>query len=123
MYNLYTMYMSEYTVKEFRDNIRKALNEIDSGGRVTIRRYEKTYRLLSTNLKTVKKSGIKVVTLESFDEVSQIPEKAKVIKLTKDVEKFTKGAIKGASVSLCKVHEIPLDDRGKCLQKGCKYGK
>lgn len=23
---------------------------------------------------------------------------------------------------LCKVHDTPLDGRGKCLQKGCKYG-
>lgn len=22
---------------------------------------------------------------------------------------------------VCKIHGIPLDDRGKCLQKGCKY--
>lgn len=22
---------------------------------------------------------------------------------------------------VCKVHGLPLDDRGKCLQKGCKY--
>lgn len=25
------------------------------------------------------------------------------------------------SNGLCKVHGIPLDSRGKCLQKGCKY--
>ena len=29
--------------------------------------------------------------------------------------RFT-GAIKS-----CKVHGIPLDDRGRCMQKGCKY--
>lgn len=22
---------------------------------------------------------------------------------------------------LCKIHGLPLDDRGRCLQKGCKY--
>lgn len=22
---------------------------------------------------------------------------------------------------LCKIHQIPLDTRGRCLQKGCKY--
>ena len=24
-------------------------------------------------------------------------------------------------VKLCKVHGLPLDGRGRCLQKGCKY--
>lgn len=96
VYKMYTMYMSEYTVREFRDNIRKALNELDGGGTVTIRRYEKTYRLLSTDLKTVKKSGIEVVTLKN------IP-----------AERLAQG--------VCKIHGTPLDRRGKCLQKGCKY--
>ena len=26
------------------------------------------------------------------------------------------------SNGLCKIHGIPLDSRGKCLQKGCKNG-
>lgn len=26
-----------------------------------------------------------------------------------------------AQGDLCKIHGIPLDARGKCLQKGCKY--
>lgn len=25
------------------------------------------------------------------------------------------------TTKLCKVHQTPLDSRGKCLQKGCKY--
>lgn len=25
-------------------------------------------------------------------------------------------------VGLCKLHATPLDDRGRCLTKGCKYG-
>ena len=25
------------------------------------------------------------------------------------------------SIKFCKIHGIPLDNRGKCLQKGCKY--
>lgn len=27
-----------------------------------------------------------------------------------------------AANGLCKVHGVPLDSRGKCLQKGCKRG-
>ena len=94
MYKMYTMYMSEYTVKEFRDNVRKALNELDEGGRVTIRRYEKTYRLLSTDLKTVKQSGIEVVTLES-PKIIKTPVQAK-----KAVEQLPKESKK--KVRLCK---------------------
>lgn len=26
-----------------------------------------------------------------------------------------------ANIVMCKVHGIPLDSRGRCLQKGCKY--
>lgn len=26
-----------------------------------------------------------------------------------------------SNVKLCKIHGTPLDSRGKCLQKGCKY--
>lgn len=26
-------------------------------------------------------------------------------------------------LSVCKIHETPLTEFGKCLQKGCKYGK
>lgn len=25
------------------------------------------------------------------------------------------------AVKLCKIHGIPLDDRGRCMQKGCRY--
>lgn len=27
------------------------------------------------------------------------------------------------SNGLCKIHATPLDSRGRCMQKGCKYGK
>lgn len=26
-----------------------------------------------------------------------------------------------SNVKLCKIHDTPLDSRGRCLQKGCKY--
>jgi len=29
--------------------------------------------------------------------------------------------IVSTSAKLCKIHGTPLDSRGKCLQKGCKY--
>lgn len=101
----------EYTVKQFRDNLRKALNELDSGGRVTIRRYEKVYRVLPTDLKTVKQSGIEVITLES----------PKIIKSPAQAIKAVKELPKPSDSGNCKVHGIQLDKRGKCLQKGCKY--
>lgn len=101
MYILYTMYMSEYTVKEFRDNVRKALNEVDEGGRVTIRRYEKTYRLLSSDLKIVKKSGIGVVSLDK--PIIKTPADAKEVlgKISKPNTRKVKLCKHGNEVGFC----------------------
>jgi hypothetical protein len=30
-------------------------------------------------------------------------------------------AIMASNKVTCKIHGIPLDDRGRCMQKGCKY--
>lgn len=48
------------------------------------------------------------------------------IKTPKDAERIlgqidTKIKLQSA-VKLCKIHGTPLDDRGFCLVKGCKYG-
>lgn len=53
-----------------------------------------------------------------------------VIITPKDAEKAVIGSPgeallayeKGYKGKLCKIHGTPLDDRGKCLVKGCKYG-
>ncbi len=52
----------------------------------------------------------------------------KVIKTKKDAEEVIPEIvppvaknISRQSNGLCKIHGTPLDGRGKCLQKGCKY--
>lgn len=41
--------------------------------------------------------------------------------LVEQFDKLAERVKKGPIEFLCKVHSIPLDSRGKCLQKGCKY--
>jgi hypothetical protein len=41
--------------------------------------------------------------------------------MTTSIKVPTHKPIDGAKGSLCPVHKIPMDGRGKCLQKGCKY--
>ncbi len=59
---------------------------------------------------------------ELVEEVFEVkPGNARVIKNPEDVTKILKKTV-GAS-GICKTHGVPLDNRGKCLVKGCKYGK
>ncbi len=44
--------------------------------------------------------------------------------LTKKPEsksQLPKGLVTRLGKGVCKIHSIPLDSHGKCLQKGCKY--
>lgn len=54
-----------------------------------------------------KKDGTTVVFGNSVEKIT------KAISKMDSFDKFKNG--------LCKEHEIALDSRGKCLQKGCKY--
>lgn len=38
-----------------------------------------------------------------------------------NVPELPKPAPERLQNGLCKIHDIPLDSRGKCLQRGCKY--
>lgn|SRR3990167_1836333 len=56
------------------------------------------------------------------------PFRRKVIKSPKDAAKAVRITANPNTVNevepwvkLCKIHGIPLDGRGKCLQKGCRY--
>lgn len=47
MYVMYDMYMiKEYTVSEFRDNMREALNHVEAGGKVLIKRHNKVFAII-----------------------------------------------------------------------------
>lgn len=43
------------------------------------------------------------------------------LSLEPDVFLLSPKVAKEQGVELCKIHGLPLDDRGRCLQKGCKY--
>lgn len=65
----------------------------------------------------------RVKEIESKPEVKKVKinkVKPKIIK-TKDDAVQAATSIQLPKIALCKIHEIPLDFRGKCLQKGCKY--
>jgi hypothetical protein len=69
-----------------------------------------------------KKSGAKATS--PFMENLVTPDEARDIAKASDKEIL--GIIKphgtlSQVVGLCKVHGIPLDSRGRCMQKGCKY--
>lgn len=66
--------------------------------------------------------------LDVKDEKTSVA--TRVIKSPKDAEKavrfkptrhITRPKLHQGIAGLCKIHGTPLDDRGKCLQKGCKY--
>lgn len=105
MYNVY-MDKEEYSVKDFRDNLRAALDRADNGNDVFIRRHDKRYFVCAEDYyKELLKSDRPVVhkvEMKDKDWVRPVPK-----------ERLANG--------VCKVHGTPLDDRGKCLMKGCKY--
>lgn len=56
--------------------------------------------------------------------LTPIPKDIKVIKSVGQATAATVAAVLAKpadGVKLCKIHQTPLDNRGKCLQKGCKY--
>lgn len=133
----------KYTVSMFRRNIRKALNQVDTGGVVHIVRYDTTYKLVGAKTPKVAKTGGSMIS-DMSDLIEEDRKKpvdpqykpiktptegenkntgvgvAKVIKTPKDAETVL-DQFKTFSKGVCKIHGIPLDSRGKCLQKGCKF--
>lgn len=115
LYKMYTMYMANYTVKDFRANVRKALNEAWAGEGVFIQRHEQIFELRSFNVAD-KPRGLSKPT-KSVTQKKLVP---KILEpILDNIEKGTNRAVNG----LCKAHGTPLDDRGRCMQKGCKYAK
>lgn len=61
-------------------------------------------------------------SIKSIDLSKQI-NAPKIIKNTEQVLPAVKQikSVKDNPIKLCKIHGIPLDHNGKCLQKDCKY--
>lgn len=121
MHTKYTIYM-QYTISELRTNTRKILNEVDAGERVSIKRYDKIYNLLPSDLRIVKKSGIQVVTLDKPSELKK-PTVAPIIKTQAQAVTAANSIVKDSTMKFCKNnHPIP-DGRTKCMGKNCTYAK
>lgn len=117
LYILYAMYMTTYTVTDFRDNLREALNTAESGHPVMVERHGILFILTK---KQDSLAGAPKKIIESLDGVESPG--PTVIKDAHTAQKITANlATDKAGNGLCKVHGTPLDTRGKCLQKGCKY--
>lgn len=89
-------------------------------------------------LKAVKEGGLEALSLIVDDRTSVVQLgselkhatqeefrdslKPKTIIAPKEVVEIARGLnLKKDRNGLCKIHGIPLDGRGRCLQKGCKY--
>lgn len=88
-------------VRDFRKDLKQAFDEALAGETVTVERGGVQYTLtanatISDNLQP---SG----------------------KFSSNFIKETAQGVKIAVPKLCKIHFTPLDDRGRCMQKGCKY--
>lgn len=73
-------------------------------------------------------NGAVIGPLDSNSDIaSQVSTAARIIKSTTDAEKATLNQLARdvapnyIKQKLCKIHGTPLDDRGRCLVKGCKY--
>lgn len=107
----------EYSVKEFRDNLRIALDRADDGNDVFVKRHDKRYYLcVEEYYKELLKPDSESV------ELKLPPIAKKVIKTpTEALETVKKIFPQATQQHWCKNgHAIP-DGYTKCLGKGCKY--
>lgn len=99
----------KYTVSQARINFRKLLNECDRGEEVIIERYGEEYVLLARMGADTVKKYFERRPLTQQDVTTVGKELGASISIARD------------SRSACKIHATPLDARGRCLQKGCKF--
>lgn len=116
-----------YTITEFRQNIRKAFNDADSGHEVVIERYGQKFQLVSLvdkplpgHAKESNPGGVE--NGFAFKEPAAVG-RSYPIPTIKAEDKLPITRITPTKIDngLCKIHGLPLDDRGRCMQKGCKY--
>jgi hypothetical protein len=127
-----------YTISQFRQNIRKAFNDANEGHEVVIERYGQKFQLValvstllpghkiesspeSYRLANTEPYGISLVNKEEGSKKGLVGEVTGIG--GRVIEKRADGTLMGSRFgkSLCKIHALPLDSRGRCLQKGCKY--
>lgn len=109
-----------YTISEFRENIRKAFNDAEEGHQVVIERYGQKYQLISLVDKPIGNMSFESVPNKIVIEPAVLIKSPPRPRAQEDVQKMGIGVQRSLN-GICKIHKTPLDDRGKCLQKGCKY--
>lgn len=111
--------------------IHTALNKEMGGFMLDGQRVNELPSYVANTVKTPK-PGFKKATSDDLNQKAlgdtfygvDIYDTSKVLKTPKDAEKAVGNLTISAGfepVKLCKIHGTPLDSRGKCLQKGCKY--
>lgn len=123
-----------YTITKFRQNIRKAFNDADAGHEVVIERYGQKFQLVSLVDKPLPGHAIEsnpggMGSGFAFDNPTKpviintptgtVVAGADIASVTKVVKKIAPDV--RFQNGVCKIHGLPLDDRGRCMQKGCKY--
>lgn len=99
------------TVKPSMSGYINGLIELDRGVKPFIRD-EHTHE----HVQNIKKNVDGTLSVKDSNK----PFRSQIIKTPADALDRVKGVF-GEAKELCKVHGTPLDARGKCLQKGCKY--
>lgn len=110
----------QYSVAEFRANIRIALDRADDGNDVFIKRHGRRYFVCSEEFYNELKKPDVEFAVQEFRAES--PKRSGIIKTPEEaVEKIKKIFPKAESQHFCKEgHAIP-EGRSKCMGKGCKY--
>jgi hypothetical protein len=114
MYIMYNVYMDqeEYTVAEFRDNLRVALDRADNDLDVYISRHGKRYYLCTEEF-------FKEL-LKKDPEVESLPEATIENVLARALPDFSKRVVE-KSEGFCKNGHPFARGRDRCMGKGCKY--
>ncbi len=100
---------------EFRKDISKHFNDAVQGRPVFITRAGQMFKLEAY----IPPVGGTAITYKLTPK-ENIKKKVPAPKLP-DIPGIITADKLPSNIKLCKIHDIPLDSRGKCLQKGCKY--
>lgn len=140
------MYMN---ITEFRKDLRNQFNKaitepvlIERGGlefelRVKPKGYPGTVDVVEVE-KSERAPGLLMQPAATFSSPQDLDDRTKILPVEipmedgstvisgHDIESVTKAALAIApnmrfKNGVCKIHGLPLDSRGRCLQKGCKY--
>jgi len=112
------MYM---TVGNFRKELKNCFDAALHGDKVEIERGGVAYSLTAVGIVGTVVQAPKInysvnVPSNIQTPVGVVTPKAEIFHKLKESIGIAADAVK-----LCKIHGIPLDDRGRCMQKGCRY--